>query len=529
MQFFRLRSRAHEAVGAPAPPLLRARPTRAYPCGRALLAWLPAALFLLSAAGLFWEPPPAAAPAALPPSGPPARAFVPPVRALLEEEAQPCGAAARALTCEAWCAASPLAPSAAALAPARSCAARPLPLLHALWASLLGGTAAAAPPPASAQAAGAARDRGPRPIVLYTGYNGLADSLAGAVSAFYIALLAGAEFHMRFSDSAQDPSFLWAFDPGCMDALSARWELAEGGSEVRIAPSAAGAPGPALPAQHYSFDAFHVPPDFLATVQAGNVSALWQGRAVLSLHTHLGLVHHLMDNPLYRARLRGMGLTLHNAFAEAYHFLLRPRSLGLARYARELAAMQDASALRIGIHVRSGVHHDGAFQAPAVGGEAAAPAAPPQRVPFAPFFACAEEVEGQLAPMLRRQRAVWYLISDSLRLREEAARAWPGKVLTRTTDLTLAHTRSSLLPSAAQNSTCTSFLDAAMEHWLFGLADAHVISQWSGFGRTGSLVHVGAPPRKPVFQVYPLNPDVVSCALARQATMGELVAHLPGI
>ena len=124
---------------------------------------------------------------------------------------------------------------------------------------------------------------------------------------------------------------------------------------------------------------------------------------------------------------------------------------------------------------------------------------------------------------------MWYLISDSLRLREEAARAWPGKVLTRTTDLTLAHTRSSVLTAAAQNSTCTSFLDAAMEHWLFGLADAHVISQWSGFGRTGSLVHGGSPPRRPVFQVYPLNPARVSCALASVTPIWELVTHPPGI
>jgi hypothetical protein len=381
--------------------------------------------------------------------------------------------------------------------------------------------------------------------VLYTGYNGLADSLVGAVSAFYLALLAGAEFRMRFSDSPADPSFLWAFDPGCIDALSAGWTLrtlqapsgSDGGAAAEVLLEDGGEGGAALPARHYSFDAFHVPEAFLAAVQGGNVSALWGGARALSLHSHLGLVHHLLDNPLYRARLRGLGLTAHNAFSAAYHFLLRPRHLGLQRFAPELRALQQApgsaaaaGGLTIAIHVRSGVHHDGAFLAAGEEGD------PLQR--FAPFFSCAAEVEAQLAAAAAARsggggggaRAVqWYLISDSLRLRQAAARAWPGKVLTRTSDLTLAHSRSSVLPGAAVNSTCTSFLDAAMEHWLFGLADAHVISQWSGFGRTGSLVHAASPPRRPVFQVYPLSPAPVSCALDKMTPMWDLATHLPGI
>lgn len=554
-----LRSRGLSgAPGAPRSEPVRSatgRPPSTCTRGR-LLASVPLILLTLSAAVLYLDGryndngsqpfPPSSLPA---PDDEVASFVPPPSRALEGAEGEPCGGGSgvgereRALACEAWCSTSaPLVAFAAQFTTQRSCkAAAPSPAggaLALMW-RLVQSAGLAHAAPVESEATPAA---GRRPLVLYTGYNGLADSLVGALSAFYIAFLTGADFYMRFSDRPSDPSFLWAYDPGCMDALGAEWTLSlppeaspiEQGDGVQwplvgraTDPRAPRAPGgeQGLPTSHYGFDAFHVPEAFLGTLTAGNLTDLWKGRPVLSLQTHLGIIHHLIENPHYRRRLRGLGLTLQNAYAHAYHFLLRPRRLGLSRYARELTAMQSNSTLRIAIHVRVGVHHDGAFLA-------AAPEAPPaplvQR--FSPFFSCAEEVEGQLMGLLGRKRVLWYLISDSMGLREEAQVAWPDKVLTRTSELALAHSRSSLLgPLVQSNSTCTSFLDSAMEHWLFGLADAHVISQWSGFGRTGSLVHVTSHLRKPVFQVYPLNPAQVSCALGSTASIKDVSSHVPGI
>jgi hypothetical protein len=416
--------------------------------------------------------------------------FVPSVRVPPPSEPE-CGAPApRPLACEAWCAASPLAQFASVVSSDRQgCWQQPVATAPRLRAT----------------------SQPPRLVMLYTGYNGLADSLVGAVTAFYIAALAGAEFHMRFSASANDPSFLWAFEPNCFDALN-EWAGAGNMQSARA---------------HLSFDIFHLPSDFANVVESGDVRELWGGKTVLSLNTHVGLVHKLLRNPRYAAQLAASGLNAHNAFAEAYHFLLRPRAAGLIRFRGELNALADASAVRIGIHVRAGVHYDRSF---GVGAPAHGVA------DFAPFFDCAREVSSALAAMrvgggaLDMPRVQWFLLSDSVALRADAERHLPDTLIARAAGIDVRHSRTSTLTTPhAVNVTCASFLDAAMEHWLFGLADAHVVSKWSGFGRTGALVHVASPESKPMFQLSASQPVHSSCTLADASRIADIVEHPPGV
>jgi len=278
-------------------------------------------------------------------------------------------------------------------------------------------------------------------------------------------------------------------------------------------------------------------PDFARIIESGDVRELWAGNAVLSLHTHSGLVHKLLRNPRYAARLASAGLTVHNAFAEAYHFLLRPRAAGLARFRGELAALTDASTVRVGVHVRAGVHYDKAFE----------PGAPPIGVAdFTSFFDCARDLAGALVSSRTSlvggifgglfgggrppPRVQWFVLSDSVTLRADAARRFPETLVARAAEIDVRHSRTSTLTTPyARNVTCASFLDAAMEHWLFGLADAHVVSQWSGFGRTGALVHVVGATSKPMFQLSASKPVPVSCALASAARIADVVEHPPGL
>jgi hypothetical protein len=322
---------------------------------------------------------------------------------------------------------------------------------------------------------------------------------------------------MRFSDSSEDPSFLWAFEPNCIDALSAGW-------------SAAGKDDFPLLRKHYSLDIFNMPEDFLRTVSVGEVHELWGGASVLSLHTHAGISHHLLRNPHYADWFAAAGLTVHNAYAEAYHFLLRPRAAGLTRFRSEVAALTDEHTVRIGIHVRTGVHYDKSFE----------PGAPSFGVSdFLPFFSCAQQVETAL---LQTQRLTglhksrfphtqWLLLSDSIALRENAQERFSEKMVERTKGVTVRHSRTSTLATPfAANVSCLSFLDAAMEHWLFGLADAHVVSQWSGFGRTGALVHLRGDARvKPMFQLSASKPVPADCALVAASPIDEITGHPPGV
>ena len=355
-----------------------------------------------------------------------------------------------------------------------------------------------------------------RRMLLFTGMEGLSDTLAGAFTAMLIAALAGAEFHMRFSDSAADPSFLWAFEPNCIDALS--------GSSAAEWPPAAAAALAVDDVTHLEFTLHNAPPFFRSTAEKGDVLDLWRGRSVLSLKTHVGLARVLLNNPRYAAALADAGLTQHSVFAETYHFLLRPRAAGLARFAGEVAALSDEGAVRVAVHVRTGVHTDAAFTG------AAAPRA--TVADFAHFFECAGEVAYELAQWSGRRRMAWLLLSDSAALRADAERVYPpGHLVSRAPGISVRHSRTSnLLVPARENTTCTSFLDTAMEHWLFGLADAHVVTSWSGYGRTGALVHVGAGKKmRPLYMLAAGEKATRDCSLGNAMRVEGVVGMAPGV
>lgn len=404
--------------------------------------------------------------------------------------------------CEKWCSTSPFAPHAISIAP-RNC-----------W-----------------QRSAETESESTRRILLFTGINGLSDSLAGAVSAFYIAVLSGAEFRMRFSRDSRDPSFLWAYEPNCVDTLNdpEAWHAVDT------------TPIPAV-ALHYKFEVYDVPEHLLATVTHGSrLPDLWKGRRVLSIETHAGFVHLLLKNPTYGPVLKKLGITSSNAFALAYNFLLRPRDAGLARFTEEISLLSGSQGHSpiIGIHIRTGVHYDGAF---------APDALPAMTEQFSQFFSCAAEIESQLWWSLRPHISIyskippagplWYILSDSVSLREDALRRFPTKVLTRSSHISVAHSRTSTLTTAFKaNVTCESFLDASMEHWLFGLTDASVVTQWSGYGRTGALVHERGEERRPlfrdegrpIFQINAFDPGRTSCALRHASTFASILEHKPGI
>lgn len=78
----------------------------------------------------------------------------------------------------------------------------------------------------------------------------------------------------------------------------------------------------------------------------------------------------------------------------------------------------------------------------------------------------------------------YYLISDSLHLRREAAEALGGKLLT-SLEVPMQHSR---WRGVSKDKVVGAFRTAAAEMWLFALADYHIMSRRSGFGRIGSYM-----------------------------------------
>lgn len=167
-----------------------------------------------------------------------------------------------------------------------------------------------------------------------------------------------------------------------------------------------------------------------------------------------------------------MGVNPSTAFACAMDYLFRVRPETLKPYAAELAALSNPDTLKIGIQIRVG---DKVFTT----GEDDATVAF-----YAAFFDCATQLEASRR-RYPEHRVVWYLISDSVRLRRLAAEAFGPKLLT-SLGTTVKHTRKKRDTDPAE--VQRAFRAAVAEVWLFSLCDYHVPSLHSGFGRTGAYM-----------------------------------------
>lgn len=183
-----------------------------------------------------------------------------------------------------------------------------------------------------------------------------------------------------------------------------------------------------------------------------------------------GRVWDLFDNPFARQALMDMGLRPDTAIACTFSYLFRPRQEVKALYADTWKTMADPSILKIGIQVRLG---DRIF----IGNNTV-----PDWDSVAPYFACAQEIEK--TRVLPGQRVVYYMMSDSLALRRLAKSRLGPKLLTDV-DTSTAHV-------ACNSGTCIperqglALSYAVGDLMTFSMADFHVYSRDSGFGRIGA-------------------------------------------
>eukprot|EP00882_Tetradesmus_deserticola_P028042 GHRQ01031215.1.p1 GENE.GHRQ01031215.1~~GHRQ01031215.1.p1 ORF type:complete len:175 (-),score=36.20 GHRQ01031215.1:158-682(-) len=104
----------------------------------------------------------------------------------------------------------------------------------------------------------------------------------------------------------------------------------------------------------------------------------------------------------------------------------------------------------------------------------------------APFFDCATQIEAAMA--VPGQKIIWYLLSDNGSFRRAAKKRYGEKLLTDTT-LQAMHTdcKRNSDPTLCSESTMNVALQHSIGSMLaFSLADYHVMSRKSGFGRLGA-------------------------------------------
>ena len=181
----------------------------------------------------------------------------------------------------------------------------------------------------------------------------------------------------------------------------------------------------------------------------------------------------LFNNPWAKQALMDIGLRPDTAIACAFPYLFKPCQEVKAMYADAWKSMADPSILKIGIQVRLG---DRSFTSNNTS---------PSWDSVAPYFACANEIEKTRA--LPGQRVVYYLMSDSLALRRLAKAQLGAKLLTDV-ETTTAH----VACEAGNMDTCDPEQQALALRYAIGdimtysMADIHVYSKNSGFGRIGA-------------------------------------------
>jgi len=111
---------------------------------------------------------------------------------------------------------------------------------------------------------------------------------------------------------------------------------------------------------------------------------------------------------------------------------------------------------------------------------------------YSAYFSCAEQIEtfATAAAALRNEKyshVLWYLASDSKSLRAAAVSRYGVQKVVTSLNTTVEHTAKE--HCKAENCAVSSggFHLAAAEWWLMGYADYHVITQYSGYGRSAAM------------------------------------------
>lgn len=211
----------------------------------------------------------------------------------------------------------------------------------------------------------------------------------------------------------------------------------------------------------------------------------------IELFSNRGRLLELFNNPYHATTLRKYGLKPEIAFACAYQYLFRPNELALnmIRDNNILNTLNDSSILRIAIHIRAGDHIFVQNDNVTI------------EVWHQAIFNCAQDIENtrKLHP---DQRVIWYLISESKSIRLWAKQQYEDKIITDTdkdpvhSDCGRHHNinkrkheefirfvracnRDSVLAYSIQR--------AAADIHAFSLADYHIITEESGFGKIAAL------------------------------------------
>lgn len=253
--------------------------------------------------------------------------------------------------------------------------------------------------------------RQPPRYLIALGTGGLADSLAGAITLFWVALLTNRAFLMDMGDGIKyefaydQPTINWSLDTDSIRPLpSEMLQMVHGGIVGR---------GRDL------YDALEGKRDLHRVL--GDTPALF-------VKTNFGRSIRLFSSTYHNTTLFGVGVTPQTAFGCAFSYLLRLNNESLRLVADEFASLNDPDILGIGIQIREG---DQVMKSPLKPSHYQITTDDNRRR----FLDCAGRIERQVANIYKGKRQImWYLLSDSIKTRREMKNAIGDRIIVNIRD-----------------------------------------------------------------------------------------------
>lgn len=301
-------------------------------------------------------------------------------------------------------------------------------------------------------------------------HSGIADSLKGIQTLLWLAILTDRALLIKYVDKPKrtTPHFEWGFTAPNVNWTCPRQLHAMAGKSFRKLRFDPGKdPHTGIPYRDTDPDILHM--------RHRNVRQLHAQSKVLRIWLNGDMSSLLFQNPHHQREIAEWGLQPEHAMKCALEFLFDIRPEVQQMFAAQLEVLRDPAALKVGIQIRTG---DSVLLGRYTGHADMIRS-------YGAFFDCADQIAG-FARQPHQQQVVWFLITDSVELRRQAAARFGERLLTNM-EIPVGHVvlkgrfRPPDLDAARDR-----FLAAAGEMWLFTFTDYHVISLASGFGRVAA-------------------------------------------
>ena len=197
-----------------------------------------------------------------------------------------------------------------------------------------------------------------------------------------------------------------------------------------------------------------------------------------------GMIHDLFRNPHHSRQLHTLGVRPETAFSCAYWFLFSPNEAVRRRFAKVETALAHSNSINIGIQIRA-FYHTASDNFTLVDDRVLAcesiEEAHSKLAAYSDYFTCAELIEHTLRKEYHIHNVRWFLVSDSAKIRNCAAKVYQDKMIGhRHQERQVEHIRVNSDPADA-------VIDTVGDQLMLGMTD-FIIGKYGSYGKLAALI-----------------------------------------